>query len=350
MTMKASAFAARLALPAVIVLLGFGSLFAQTARPAEQLERYLQTVVRLTASEQQRLRDGQPIARLLDADPNSEVALFGAIWINATPQRYVQAVQDIENFERGNSFIKTKRISTLPRIEDFAELKLTEDDFDDLRNCKAGDCELKLDQAAIEKIRKEVDWTKPTAKAFTDEMFRRLAYEYVSGYRESGNGGLAVYRDKSRPTFVADEFRSMVDRMPELTTYLPELRRYLLDYPRSPLSAATDFLYWQEAIFGLKPTVRINHVVIREGAEETVIASKMLYASHYFWTALELRVLIPDPSRGPGFWFVNVSRSRSDGLDGFTGRIVRSRVRSQSQDSLTRSLTATKNRLEVNAR
>ena len=90
--------------------------------------------------------------------------------------------------------------------------------------------------------------------------------------------------------------------------------------------------------------------MIREGAEETVIASKMLYASHYFWTALELRVLIPDASRGPGFWFVSVNRSRSDGLDGFTGRIVRSRVRSEAQDSLARSLTATKTRLEANVR
>jgi len=36
----------------------------------------------------------------------------------------------------------------------------------------------------------------------------------------------------------------------------------------------------------------------------TVVASKMLYASHYFWTALELRVLLADPARGAGFWFV----------------------------------------------
>jgi hypothetical protein len=348
--MKVISFAARLGLPAVIVLLGVGNLFAQTLRPLAQLENYLQTVVRLTAAERQRLRDGSPVTRFLEADPNTEVALFGAIWINAAPQRYVQAVRDIENFETGDSFIKTKRISTPPRIEDFAELKLTEDDFKDLKNCKAGDCELKLDQAAIDKIRTQVDWTKPSAKAFTEEMFRRLAYDYVNGYRESGNSGLAVYRDKSRATFVADEFKSMVDRMPELTTYMPELRRYLLDYPQAALSAASEFLYWQEAIFGLKPTVRINHVVIRDGAEETVIASKMLYASHYFWTALELRVLIPDPSRGPGFWFVNVSRSRSDGLNGFTGRLVRNRVRSQSQDTLARSLTATKDRLEANVR
>ena len=51
----------------------------------------------------------------------------------------------------------------------------------------------------------------------------------------------------------------------------------------------------------------------------------MLYATHYFWTALELRVLVPDPDRGKGFYFVNVTLSRSDGLSGFLGRPIRGR-------------------------
>ena len=36
----------------------------------------------------------------------------------------------------------------------------------------------------------------------------------------------------------------------------------------------------------------------------------MLYASHYFWTGLEVRALMPDPARGTGFRFLTVSRSR----------------------------------------
>ena len=75
----------------------------------------------------------------------------------------------------------------------------------------------------------------------------------------------------------------------------------------------------------MKPTIRINHLVIQDRPASTVIASKMLYASHYFWTALELRVLVPDP-RGTDFWFVTVSRSRSDGLSRFVGRLVRGRA------------------------
>ena len=122
----------------------------------------------------------------------------------------------------------------------------------------------------------------------------------------------------------------MVRGMPALTTYLPDMRRYLLGFPDAQVPDVTSFLYWQETEFGLKPTIRINHLTIHEGADETVVASKMLYASHYFWTALELRVLRPDPSRGQGFWLVTINRSRSDGLSGLTGIFVRRRVRSEA--------------------
>ena len=138
----------------------------------------------------------------------------------------------------------------------------------------------------------------------------------------------------------------MIDRMPALGEQLPDLKAYLLGYPRVALPSVTSFLYWQEAQFGLKPTIRISHVVVDERPEGTAIAVKLLYASHYFWTALDLRVLVPDPARGRGFWFVNVTRSRSDGLNGFVGRIIRGKVQNEAQKGLEGALKATKAQLE----
>jgi hypothetical protein len=286
------------------------------------------------------------VTKLLDADPSKEVSVFGAVWIDAPPGDYVRLVKDIERFERGGAFRVTKRISDPPQLADFAALKIPDDDLADLRTCKVGDCEIKLNAEALERIRKTVDWTKPTVKADAEALIRQLAYEYVKGYVEGGNDRLAVYRDSARPTFIATEFRSMVDRMPELGEYLPDLKAYLLGYPRVTLPNATSFLYWQEAQFGLKPTIRINHVVIDERPAGTAVAIKLLYASHYFWTALDLRVLVPDPARGRGFWFVNVTRSRSDGLNGFVGRLIRGKVQTEAQKGLDAALKATKARLE----
>jgi hypothetical protein len=288
---------------------------------------------------------GNPLVTLLDADPSKEIAVLGAVWVNAAPRLYVEQVKNIEQFERGGAFRVTKRISDPPSADDFAALTISDQDFENLKDCRIGDCVLKLDADGVQTLR-QVDWRKSTAKADATALFRRFALQYVNGYREGGNARLGIHRDRERPTFVANEFRSMIDRLPRLLAELPDLTRYLLEYPKATLANSTDFLYWQETQFGLRPTVRISHLTIHEGPNRTVVASKMLYASHYFWTALELRIVLPDPARGPGFWLVTVNRSRSDGLSGFTGRVIRGRVRSEVEDGTRAALMATKTKLE----
>ena len=75
------------------------------------------------------------MTKLLAGDATKEVAVFGAIWIYAPIRQYVDAVKDIEKFERATSSKITKRISSPPRLEDFAQLQLPEDDLADLRTC-----------------------------------------------------------------------------------------------------------------------------------------------------------------------------------------------------------------------
>jgi hypothetical protein len=316
----------------------------QPSLPA-RFDSYVKAHVKLTADEHKQLLAGKPVTQHLETDPAKEVAIFGAVWVNAPMARYLSAVKDIESFEKGDNFLVTKRISEPPRLEDFDRLSFPADDIADLKTCKVGDCEVKLSETALTRIQKETDWSKPTAAADVERSIRRLALEYVTGYLEGGNSRLAVYRDAKRPTFVGQEFAAMVDRMPEMTNYLPNLKKYLLDYPKVMLPDAESFLYWQNVKFGLKPTIRINHLTIAHEQSHGVVVSKMLYASHYFWTAIELRVLAADPARG-GFWFANVNRSRSDGLGGFVGSLIRGKVRDEAEQGMQAALAITKKRME----
>jgi hypothetical protein len=336
----------RVGLALVIAVLAAPIARSQGAALPAALDSYVTKYLQLTAAERSRLLAGQPVTRIMEADPAREVAVFGAVWVNAPAARYVAAVKDIENFERGPGFRVTKKVSSPPVLDDFAEMDLPDDDVADLQRCRVGACELKLSEGALTRLRQEIDWTRPTARADAERLARRLALEYVTGYLEGGNANLAAYRDARRPTFVGQEFQSMIERMPSLTEYLPQVKDYLLNYPKATLPNAHSFIYWQETRFGLKPTIRINHLVVSEQPNGTVIASKMLYASHYFWTALELRVLVPDPSRGRGFWFVTVNRSRSDGLSGFVGTLIRGRVRSEAERGMQSALQFTKSMLE----
>jgi len=314
----------------------------------ERFKRYLTNVVQLTPAEREQLFGSAPVTKMLEGDASRELAVFGAVWVKSEVSRYLDWVSDVERFESGGGFRVTKRISSPPRIEDFAAFRVPPEDFSDLRSCRVGNCELKLGERALGRLRKEIDWSSANAPEAANALLRQLVFEYVTGYEEGGNDRLAVYRDDSRPTFVGQEFRSMVGRMPELTSYMKSVGSYLLEYPKVTLPNSTSFLYWQEVEFGLKPIVRVSHMTVYREGDAAVIASKLLYSSHYFWTGLELRVLVPDPARGPGFWFVTVNRTRSDGLGGFTGRMVRGRVRDEVRQGVQELLKITKEMLETN--
>jgi len=338
--------------PAVVVLLLLGVAWlaeVSTMAPAlpTSLERYLSDVVHPSAAERRRLLSGAPLTKMLDGDTSRQVSVFGAIWINGSPSRYVEAVNNIETFEDGRAFKRTRRISTPPRVEDFDDLRLPETAVADLRMCRLGDCAVKLDAQGIEAFRTQIDWNAPDRHAAAEALMRRVAFERSQAYLAGGNRRLPVYQDKPMPISAAEEFRALAADLPVLTTHLPDVHQYLLDYPQARLPGVSSFLYWQETEFGLKPTIRISHLMIREQADVVVVATKMIYANHYFRSALELRVLIPDPARGPGFWFTTVVSSRTDGLSGFTGLFVRRRVRSEAREGTESVLLNTKRKLET---
>lgn len=321
---------------------------AQAPAPLpDRLETYLATAVRPNRAERAQLLRGGPITKFLDADSSQEVAIFGAVWIDAPMKRYADAVMDIETLERGGAFVKTRRIGTPPEAADFADLQLPPDDISQLRQCRPGDCEVKVTAELLDGLRARLDWTKPLARDEAQTLFRAFARSYVRAYQDRGNSALATYRDKAQPTSVGADLVSLGDLVRPFTAALTDVRRHLLEYPASKLAGSRELFYWQETRFGLKPTIRINHVVVHETADETVVASKMLYASHYFRAALELRVLVPDPARGGGFWFVMVSGSRVDGLSGLAGRLLRGKVRGEVQEGALSGLRATKRRLET---
>ena len=116
-----------------------------------------------------------------------------------------------------------------------------------------------------------------------------------------GNAALGTYRDKHHPAAVGDTFQSLLSRSKALPVYLPDLDRYLLDYPKASSEKIQSEFYWEKVNFGLKPTLRILQAIVYRGTDPTgpayAVAVKQLYASHYFETALDLTVCVRDPQR-----------------------------------------------------
>jgi hypothetical protein len=171
-------------------------------------------------------------------------------------------------------------------------LTLPAKDVTALARCRPGDCNVKLSAAAMTRFRNQVNWSSPNAALQANEVAREMILDLVHAYQADGNAALGHYHDGAEPLSVAEQFRALLTSSNRLPVPVPELMAYLDEYLRGRPAGAEDFFYWSVVDFGLKPTVRVNHVIIYPLAAilsgvSHVIAIKQLYASHYFHTTLE---------------------------------------------------------------
>jgi hypothetical protein len=181
-----------------------------------------------------------------------------------------------------------------------------------------------------------------------------MILDLVRAYQAGGNAALGYYDDGDNPLSVAEHLGALLASDDPLPAPIPALVDYLGTYPEGRPGAAEDFFYWTLVDFGLKPTVRVNHVTIypleRDGASPVAyaIAIKQLYASHYFHTTLELRFLVEEERRS-GWWdtsLISITRSRSDGMTGFKGLFLRPIISRRSRDAVRAYLDHLKQQVE----
>ena len=222
-----------------------------------------------------------------------------------------------------------------------------------MRDCKIGNCDVQLPGALIEKFRSSVNWSAPNVDSQVTQLLHQLVIQRIGLYQQEGNRTLgAVYNDKKQQVNVGDQFKFLLSYSQVLPEEPKNFYNYLLSYPESQPAGVTNLYYWAKVKFGLKPTLRILHVVTMTGANPGapayIIAEKRLYASHYFETALDLTYLI-SPSgnpKQPGFYLIKLMGSEQAGLTGFKGSIIRKKAVGKSVSGLQNSLTVIKSALE----
>ncbi len=347
--------AMRLAIPRVItgiLLLAFAT--AGMAAPAVQGGSFIDDLLRrerFSAGEIRTVNAGQAVVKSLDTPVRQELAHFGVVHVNVPPAKFMERFRDIERFESGPGVPQILRFSVPPRLEDLAPLKLPEKDFTALRQCRPASCDVNLSNEAIARFRQEVNWSAASATADAQRVFNEVMLGRLQAYQTQGNAGLGRYEHDDQAVEVAAEFRALLASAQPLPVPLPGLVAYLEGYPRDRLSGAEDLFYWSVVEFGLKPTVRLAHVVIhappgKPSGVSHVIAIKQIYASHYFHTTLELRFLVEVPAR-QGFYLVSITRSRSDGTTGLTGSLLRPIINRRSRNAVRGYLEHLKRQVET---
>lgn len=322
------------------------------AREKLDLNTFFTKNIGLTQEQITGIRSGQAVAKTLESRIPDEIFVFGAIYINADPEKYVTFANDIDRLRKLSEFLAIGTFSDPPQVSDLKGFTFDKDDVAALKKCKPGDCDVQVPARGMEKGRKSVNWSAPDPDQQVNQLLQNGAVQLIIAYRQKGNQALGEYNDKRHPTVVPEQFKYMLSYAKALPQYLPSFANYLMSYPNGRPANVTDTFQWAKVKFGLKPTLRITHVVTMRGSgpdePAVAIAEKQLYSSHYFETALDLTLCIRDGQdlRKPGFFLVKAMGSEQKGLTGFKGSIVRRVAVDRSVTSLEKSLAVIKTTLE----
>ncbi len=317
------------------------ALFAPLAASGEGIQdpKALRAFARLTADEWKAVGRGEVQAKLLETRQKHEVAVVGVARVRAAASCFADRFQDIETFKRNPAVLRIQKLTPLdPRA--FADFALETRDISDLRDCRVGECKLKFSAPILERIHREVDWSRSGHEVEVQSVIRQELARYIDAYSQQGDSALLEYRDKSKPVPLAREFAEVLYASPGLGELAPEFREYLARYPRASLPGVSEFFYWSREAFGLKPVTSVTHVSMFVQKGRVVTASKQLYASHYFEASLGLAVALDDPgnSSNPGMYLLYLNRSRIDLLGGFSGALRRLVMRGRLQDGMRKNM------------
>ena len=333
-----------------VLLSAFSALLVAQA-PQPQPESFLRRGVGVTSYELGNLEKGEIVVKLPRTPEVREVAVFAIMRMDVPADFFIDKVRDIVTFKKSENVLQIGKFSDPPKLEDLAGLTLDPVDIEGIKRCRVNRCEVKMSAAMIERFRKEIDWASPRYREKVTELAHRMLLERVQTYLREGNASLQQYNDKSYPLRLGEEFQSLLQPAPYMYDYTPEFQKYLVDFPRSRPENVEDFIYWSKEKFGLKPVVSITHITIHKRmtsrGTDVLIASKGIYATHYFEASVGLTGFIQSESpESSHSYLMYVNRSRTDALRGLFAGLKRSLITGSLRDGARKNMELIRKKLE----
>lgn len=316
---------------------------------------FLRTIAGFSSAELRSLDGGEPLTKVLETDTR-QVAVVGAIRVRARRERLLERSRDISNLRQLPIVLQVGAFgqpsgSTWagPRAEDLRDLAFEDYDLVTIRDCTPGDCGVRLSAASMAQFGKQVDWRAPDWRDQAGSLWRRLFARYASEYLATGT--LAQYHNKEVPLSVAKEFGVLFDDSRYFASVAPEFFAYLEQFPRTELAGIENILYWSKENWGPRPVTSITHMSLYTPPPDAsptrrpaLVATKRIYATHYFDAGLGLTLAFGDDQSG--FYMLSVNRIRTRSLTSVMRTMARSTVQRRSRDALEAVLRSTKAALE----
>lgn len=296
---------------------------------------------------------GQILIRLVpDPDPRA-ISAIGLVRVSGRAESLVTLAHDVARLRKSTAGTQVGRFAGPAVTEDLAHLVLPPNDIEALMQCRPGNCDVKLDAAAIRRMQAEVNWKASDRGERATALLREILLDRLRAYQAQGTAALGTSQDKKQSQDLVAGYRQLLERSRFLATYTPRFFAYLQEYPEIDLTGIEEMFFWSQDPFGPKPVLTISHLVFSRqpqgDCECSIIATKQIYASHYFQAGLDIMILIDaeaDAKRPGGFYLVNVFRSLIDPPTGLLAGKVRGRIESSLKKALNDKLADLRQQVE----
>jgi hypothetical protein len=289
------------------------------------------------------------VSWMLPSD-GDDLALFVGSTIRTDARSFGRAIDRPERLWSGPQVRHIVRFSTPPGVEDVAQLALDDRDLDSLRTCRPGDCDVKLSEPEIARVKAAIERSHGAWQTAAQDEFRRIVLDRATAYLARGQRGFEPYVDKA-PVDPQRAFEDVVRQMALVTTRLPELASYFDEFPRTSRLRARSFLFWLETTYTPKPTIQIVHAVAFEPEStgrtpEVVVAWRQVYSTHYVNALLSISALLRDERDPSRRYLAYVNHSTLDGLQGWLRGMKRHLVEGRVRDTAEALFEAQRQQIE----
>ncbi|HEV7398314.1 MAG TPA: hypothetical protein VGN86_17510 [Pyrinomonadaceae bacterium] len=332
-----------------VVWLGTFAALAQNSIP--EFHKILRETAAFNENDFAALEQGQTVVRLLPVMDKKEVAVSGLVSLKVPADLFLQSFRESMTQKSNAAILEIGRFSHTPTIADLQTLTFEDRDIEDLKECVVGNCKIKLSAPMIERLHQDVDWEAPDYHSQATQLLKRMLVDYVRAYLARGDSALIAYHDKADEVRLAEEQQLLMAAPSYLSRVLAEFRQQLKGTTKPQIFLVEDAIVWSKIMFGLKPVIAINHVMVYRHAQESgpqiLVASKQIYANHYFDSSLALTAFVNIPGADLGSCLVYENRSRTDGLGGMFSKMKRGIVEDKAVASLKTVLESSRESLNA---
>lgn len=321
---------------------------AARPQPAGDPFAFFSSAVTVSAPERAALSRGQVVVRELPSKGN-QVGLLSIIATTARPAQLVTLTRDIRQFKAGGIVRAVGVISTPATASDFDGLFVSADDLKEIRQCRSGDCGVKLTKAEIAAFRAAIWQRDGPWRARVPPLLRELLAERVRQYQRGGLGALPMPDDGRDDVAPASVFETLLKSHPYLGALQPELSAFLSAGGEPPPAVENSYLYWSAEDTGGKLVTSVTHLTIvhtdAAGVPPVMVLGKQVLATHYFVGSLNLLALC-GTADGPRY-LIAINRSRVDLMSGPFRGFIRGTIERRIRGAAPGVMADLKRRVEA---